>query len=147
MMELIVNRCFGGFGLSHKGAMHYAKLKGFELFRYFDASTKKIYGDDYHKGCGHYTTKSIPGFEGDVLPARGDDYKDTPEHKFLNEHYWFEYKIDRDDAALVQTVRDLGKTANGDHSKLEIVEIPDDVEWEISEYDGSEHVSEKHRTW
>ena len=27
------------------------------------------------------------------------------------------------------------------------VEIPDDVEWQIEEYDGTEHISEKHRTW
>jgi hypothetical protein len=30
---------------------------------------------------------------------------------------------------------------------LEIVEIPDDVEYTIEEYDGLEHIAEKHRTW
>jgi len=30
---------------------------------------------------------------------------------------------------------------------LKIVEIPDDVDWEINEDDGSEWIAEKHRTW
>jgi hypothetical protein len=27
------------------------------------------------------------------------------------------------------------------------VEIPDNVEWEIMEYDGTEYIAEKHRKW
>lgn len=30
---------------------------------------------------------------------------------------------------------------------IKIVDIPDDVEWELCEYDGIEHIAEKHRTW
>jgi hypothetical protein len=48
---------------------------------------------------------------------------------------------------LVQVVEELGKEANGNYAKLEIIEIPDDVDWEIDEYDGMEHIAEKHRTW
>ena len=32
-------------------------------------------------------------------------------------------------------------------STLKIIEIPDDVDWIIEEYDGNEWVAEKHRTW
>jgi hypothetical protein len=32
-------------------------------------------------------------------------------------------------------------------AELEVVEIPDDVEWIIVDYDGMEHIAEKHRTW
>jgi hypothetical protein len=28
-----------------------------------------------------------------------------------------------------------------------VVEIPDGTDYEISEYDGNEHIAEKHRTW
>lgn len=38
----------------------------------------------------------------------------------------------------------LGKWAA---SRLVVVEIPDDVEWEINDYDGIEWVAEKHRVW
>jgi hypothetical protein len=48
---------------------------------------------------------------------------------------------------LIEVIEELGDAANGDCAELAIVEIPDDVEWEISEYDGREHVAEKHRTW
>jgi len=27
------------------------------------------------------------------------------------------------------------------------VEVPDDVDWYVEEYDGLEHIAERHRTW
>ena len=60
---------------------------------------------------------------------------------------WYDRDIDRDDPYLVKIVRDLGSAAGGGYAKLKIVEIPGDVEWQISEYDGVEWVAEKHRTW
>lgn len=30
---------------------------------------------------------------------------------------------------------------------LKVVEIPDDVDWVVEEYDGCEWVAERHRTW
>ena len=56
-------------------------------------------------------------------------------------------EINRDDPELVQMVEDLGEEANDVYSKLKVVEIPDGVEWEISEYDGFETVEEEHRSW
>lgn len=55
--------------------------------------------------------------------------------------------IERNDPALVEVVEKLGDKANGCFSKLKIVEIPDDVEWDIAEYDGLEWIEEVHRTW
>ena len=62
-------------------------------------------------------------------------------------NYFSEYDIPRNDPALVQVVEELGKKTCGRYSLLKVVEIPDDVDWEISEYDGLEHVAEVHRTW
>jgi hypothetical protein len=53
----------------------------------------------------------------------------------------------RDDPALVEAVTVLGEAANGVFAALQVVEIPDDVEWQIEEYDGLEWVAEKHQTW
>lgn len=53
----------------------------------------------------------------------------------------------RNDPRLVKIVEKLGEEANGRFAKLKVIEIPDGVEWEIEEYDGYEHVAEKHRTW
>jgi len=41
----------------------------------------------------------------------------------------------------------LGKLANGPYADLEIVEIPDEVDYEIAEYDGLEYIAESHRKW
>jgi hypothetical protein len=60
---------------------------------------------------------------------------------------FYDRNIPRDDAALVQVVEEMGVMANGAFAKLKIVKIPDDVEWQIDEYDGLEWVAEKHRTW
>lgn len=60
--------------------------------------------------------------------------------------YWY-YDHRRSDPDLVRVVEEMGEAANGRFARLRVVEVPDDVEWEIDEYDGTEHVAEKHRTW
>jgi hypothetical protein len=60
--------------------------------------------------------------------------------------YGFALMDDRSNPMLVAAVEKLGERA-GNNAMLEVVEIPDDVEWEIQEYDGMEWVSEKHRVW
>jgi hypothetical protein len=44
-------------------------------------------------------------------------------------------------------VEELGAAANGHGAELRVVEIPDDVQWEITAEGGIEHVSEVHLTW
>ena len=58
-----------------------------------------------------------------------------------------ERDIERHDPALVQAVEELGNNANGAHAELAVVEIPDGIDYIIEEYDGIEHIAEKHRTW
>jgi hypothetical protein len=67
--------------------------------------------------------------------------------KYSDQTFGVYEDISRDDPVLIEVIEELGDAANGDCAELAIVEIPDDVEWEISEYDGREHVAEKHRTW
>jgi len=54
------------------------------------------------------------------------------------------YDYDRTDPKLIEY---LENTPKEKHRELKIVEIPDDVDWDIEEYDGKEWVSENHRTW
>jgi hypothetical protein len=44
-------------------------------------------------------------------------------------------------------VEELGSEANGHCAELKIVQIPNDVHWQIENANGVEHVSEVHRTW
>lgn len=116
-MKVVINRCYGGFGLSHEAIMRYSELSGLNLV----SVTKEgfSFGPDYY----------IDGIVDD-------------------EHYWYYYNIERTDPNLVRTVEELGEDkASGGFAELKIVEIPDDVEFDIAEYDGIEWVAEKHRTW
>jgi len=55
--------------------------------------------------------------------------------------------IDRIDKDLIKIVEKSSEAASGKYAKLAVVQIPDDVDWYIDDYDGLEHVAEKHRTW
>jgi hypothetical protein len=57
------------------------------------------------------------------------------------------WDIPRDDENLVSVIEELGEKCWGQYSALKVVEIPDDVEWQIEEYDGVEWIAEKHRIW
>lgn len=58
------------------------------------------------------------------------------------------YNAYRSDPRLITAIEKIGlKNSNGDFAKLKIIEIPDDIDWEIDEYDGVETVHEKHRSW
>jgi len=93
-MKVVINGCYGGFGLSDKATDLYKELAATE-----------------------YT-------------------------------YDFEWNLkNRNDANLVKVVEMLGEEANGDFAELKIIEIPDDVNWTVLNYDGWEWVAEAHRTW
>lgn len=92
-MKVVINKCFGGFGLSVEAIKRYAEIT--------NAGADNTYDQD----------------------------------------------LLRNDPALVQTVLELGDKANGRYASLVIIEIPDDVEYEICDYDGQEHIAERHRTW
>ena len=56
-------------------------------------------------------------------------------------------EIPRNDPTLVAVIEKLGVKADGFCATLKVVEIPEDVDWYVEEYDGNEWVAEKHRTW
>ena len=49
---------------------------------------------------------------------------------------WSYYDIERNNQHLVRVVEELGDSASGRFAELKVVDIPDDVEWQIDEYDG-----------
>ena len=147
-MKVVINKSYGGFGLSHRGVMYYAKLKGIKLYAYVqkwedDLLAGKTY-DDSDRTVIPFEERKSKDKTITIYYATKKGLKNVEE---LSRHLWSEDDIKRDDPALVKTVMDLGKKANGRHAELKIVEIPDDVDWEITEYDGLEQVEEKHRVW
>jgi hypothetical protein len=61
--------------------------------------------------------------------------------------YEIKYEVPRNDPDLIAVVEILKDKANSAHSELVIVDIPDDVEPELNEYDGWETFVEPHRSW
>jgi hypothetical protein len=92
-MKVVINKCYGGFGLSKEAMDLYLERKGMQ-------------GEKIHSS-----------------------------------------EIDRIDPILIEVVEELGILASDVYSELDIVYIPDDVDWYIEEYDGNEWVAERHRTW
>lgn len=140
-MKIVINRCFGGYGLSHKAVMRYLDLKGITVYPEQGEGTWKFWTYWLVKPEGRLEEK-----EGESFYTMTMDERHAYNKQYSDETFE-ENNIERNDSVLIQVVEELGDAANGKHAELAIVEIPDDVEWEISEYDGSEHVAEKHRVW
>ena len=143
-MEIVINACFGGFGLSEVAEELYAEKSGFEIFRYtakrdkdghlsnLDSCIKVTGGSNSFLS---YTFKKDHGDEFDSFPG-GDD-----------NGYWYSSTIERTDPILIQVVKELKEKANGVCSELKIIYIPDNTQYEINEYDGNESVHELHSSW
>jgi hypothetical protein len=120
-MKVAINRCFGGFGLSNEAFELLLERKGIEFDRV--PSKFKIRDNDYD-----YYVKGHVG----------------EEEYFLWDNQYCE---DRSDKDLIDVIELLGEAANGWAAEISVIDIPDDVKWHISEYDGIEHIAEDHRTW
>jgi len=130
-MKIVINNCFGGFGLSTEAMKRLIAGGSSGVV----ASTETEYRggrerDENFKDAGDgYEV----GWIVDVL------YKEGMVYRFNDDV--------RTCPVLIRVVEAMGKAANGDCADLKVIEIPDEADWEISEYDGNEHVAEKHHTW
>lgn len=107
-MKIVINRDFGGFGLSEEAHAFIAKRKGW-------THACSDYDMDYW-----YNELGIEVYDS---------------------------QLSREDPDLIAAVETLGKDANGRYADLKIVTIPDNTNYDIEEYDGLEHIAERHRTW
>jgi hypothetical protein len=133
-MKIVINNDYGGFELSPKAIQLYYKLK-FNQETYILERTGSYANPSFKKAI-----KKSPFYKIEVYTT------ETPNLENRDE-YCSKYDFERNDPILIEVVEKLGEKANGRHANLKIVEIPDDVEWEIKEYDGIEHIAEVHKTW
>jgi len=120
-MKVVINRKYGGFGLSDK-AVEACVTLGMTV-------ANEYAGEDAIDKVDFYRARGI-GCE---------RYYST--HESDNAF--------RCDPRLVQVVEQLGEEANGDFAHLKVVDIPFDTTdgWEIKDYDGMERVEEIHKCW
>ena len=137
MKKVILNKCFGGFGVSKEAYELYAKKKGIDVFHYTQKNLKNeiyTYATDDNRSFDFYFMKDF----GDNVYISNEDFKKY----FLNLDENF-----REDKTLIEVVEELGEKANTFYSNLKIVEIPDDLDYVIDNYDGIETLHQKVQEW
>jgi hypothetical protein len=137
-MKVVINKCFGGFGLSDQaedaliGKCSHVELVEPEQYYggpgspFYEANKERLGPDHWRESYERdLRGKGLVRFhKGKVIcdNHRDDDHRNCP--------------------VLVEVVERLNDAASGRFAKLKVVEIPDGIEFKISEYDGSEHVAE-----
>ena len=141
MTKIAINSCYGGFGLSEEVLMRYAELQGYKPGIYVE--------DEFHTKVIIVPRSEYIEQNNLVKSLRGGD-KDLyhQERKVLEGMVVWGFDIKRDDPLLIRAIEETGEKESSDClGAIKVVEIPDDVDWEIKEYDGAEWVAERHRTW
>lgn len=139
-IEVVINSDFGGFSLSSEA---YEKLIEWGV-------PVRKYISEVRESDGLY--KKVPENEGEVIfdNELGDDslYHQYKGKSKMANRYWDTWtRENRTHPLVVRVVKELGEKASGFCASLKIVNVPIGVEWEIDDYDGREHIAEKHRTW
>lgn len=139
--RVVINTCYGGFGLSHEGICAYLDKLGVPYW---------VEANERFGGLIPFNYYLVPPEErvGEATDWHSMTLAERQAHNAAYSKQTFHDRdLARDDPYLVAVVEELGDRASGRHSDLKVVEIPADVDWEIDEYDGNETIAEKHRTW
>ena len=122
-MKVVVNRCYGGFGLSDTACEWLMKNKGYTLG---DGNVKEDWNNFdivTHSSMGKYAILRTH----DGVSKWDREFRTHPD--------------------VIAVIEALGKGANGMCASLDVVEIPDGIEWDIDDHDGIETIHEEHRCW
>ncbi len=129
-MKVVVNNCYGKFGLSPKAKEKYWDLKGKQVFFYVrERGTSKA-----RKASADANPLLVEALFKDYGPLV--NLAEVPLEEFARSE-----TIERHDPALVQVVEEMGKAADGWRAQLTVMEIPDGVDYIILDYNGKESVA------
>ena len=148
-MKVVINECFGGFGLSDEAYEELIRL-GIPVRKYEEQER-----DEKGLWLKNKNNEGEVIFDRELTLKGESDYdegyweaKESGKESRIFQRYWETWIDDkRDDPRLVKVAEKLGERANGGFAELKVVEIPDGIDWEIDEYDGLETVEECHRSW
>lgn len=138
-MKVVLNKCYGGFGLSPKAVKRYAEIKGEPCF-FFEVVKN------------HYVEKTIEEVDAswnwvafkvnnpnEMLGGKKWNYNKYKELTWNLTNY---EDLDRSDPTLVQVVEELGEEASAKCAKLEVEELNmPSINSLIQDYDGMETIN------
>lgn len=149
-MKVAINKCFGGFGLSPEATLKLYERGVTEIATPVDEywpPEKRAEEDAKYATLGYSSAiaKWRAYFAGDREGRQPLLTVFSPDEKLV----LYAGRCDelRAHPELIRIIEEMGDAANGSCAELAIVEIPDGTDYEISEYDGREHIAETHRTW
>jgi len=142
-MKLVINTCYGGFGLSDKA---------YEKLIEWGVPVKKYEEQERDPKTGLYDNSNTDRviYDRKLTPKGEDSLNDLcvdNDFKFMGRYWEIWTREERDNELLIKVVEELGEEANGRCADLEIVEIPDGIIYHIEDYDGIETIHEEHRSW
>lgn len=150
-MKIVVNKCYGGFGISLEALTELVKRNADCIE---SCTPKNYYGGENENYRHKKDWEQRWNEDFSELEDIGDGFKADKRRQYNVYKNGLLYMLKdrsnnstRTDKDLVEVVELMGKKASGSLSKLQVVEIPDDVNWEIDEYDGIESIHEVHRVW
>lgn len=134
-MKVVINTCFGGFGLSEQAIRTlYARKSKF---------VKAMEPKEYYGGYDGWEEK----FASDQLSSNTLMPLIVVDGKIIVDNHRND-DSGREDKKLIKVIEEFGAAiCSGRFAQLKVVEIPDGTDYTIEEYDGSEHIAEVHSTW
>jgi hypothetical protein len=122
--KVVINTCFGGFGLSVEAEKLFWERK----------LNKEIFVYEYNPETDDYTKVSDLTQASECAHFTEEDYGENPDDLTLE---LILARVKRHDPVLAQVVEELGSKADGECSRLRVIEIYCPM-YKIMNYDGNE---------
>lgn len=139
--KVVINTCYGGFGLSEQAMLRYAELKGLKIYPEGSSLFKTYWTvpENERPPKPENFTVSDP-VRGYIRNPNYNHEQTCSYNEFYNKNTIYDHNIPRTDLDLVRVVEELGNAASGPCAELTIEELPKGTFYRIKEYDGLESI-------